>query len=101
MSEEQWNYAIFPKNLIKMVSRRGSREVRARKLRLAGCATLRANWESLPDDELRRAVAVAEEYADGACDLQSLDRQRTVLANMGHWLKSLFVESCYQLLNPD
>jgi hypothetical protein len=39
-----------------------------RKCRLLACATCRCHWDRLPDPLCRRAVEVAERYADGLAD---------------------------------
>lgn len=48
-----------------------------RKLRLLLCAAARLGWEVLPDDRLRRAVEVAERFAEGRATEKQLAAART------------------------
>ncbi len=73
---------------------------RTRKLRLMRCAVLRAAWKQLPDDVLREAIKIAEEFADGVCSQSTVLRVRSDVAHIAHWLKSPYVAACFELLRP-
>jgi hypothetical protein len=47
-----------------------------RKLRLLLCAAARLGWDVMPDDHCRRAVAVAERFADGHATAKQLAAAR-------------------------
>ncbi len=53
-----------------------------RKLRLFGCGCCRCFWDHLPDDEHRRAVEVAELFADGHATKQQLAAVRTTAESL-------------------
>ena len=103
MTAEKWDGTDNPNELLRLLPRVKPytvRAFRARKLRLIACGILRASWDELPDDLLRASVVTAEAFADGATWAAALaDRQREV-AHTAHWLKSQYVELCYQLLQP-
>src|SRR5437660_12654087 len=60
-----------PGALLKHLPRKG----RDRKLRLFAVACCRRAWERIPDETCRRAVEVAERFADGQASQQE---RRTV-----------------------
>ncbi|MFO0826359.1 MAG: hypothetical protein U0792_25110 [Gemmataceae bacterium] len=103
MTEEEWLSGQFPDSLLKYIDRcenPAKGKVRTRKCRLFRCAAFRSVWTQIPDDLLRDAVVKAEEFADGACQRKELLLMRTEVSQTAHWLKSPFVEGCYNLLNP-
>lgn len=51
-------------------------KVGTRKYHLTRCSFLRRFWDLLTDERLRRAVEVAERFADGAASLHALRRAR-------------------------
>jgi hypothetical protein len=61
MTEAEWLSAIDPTPMLEYLQRKAS----DRKLRLFACACTRAVWELLADERARRAVQMAERYADG------------------------------------
>jgi hypothetical protein len=69
-----------------------------RKYRLFGCACFRAIWDVLPDEVLHAAVVTAEKYADGKADNTDLKEASDAIVRQSHWLKSVYVEGCIQLL---
>jgi hypothetical protein len=70
MTEADWDRSTEPQKMLKAV-RAGGRASK-RKLRLFACACCRRIWHLLPDERSRRAVEVAERYADGRVKLQEL-----------------------------
>jgi hypothetical protein len=89
MTEAEWNTSTEPHKML--LALRASGRASDRKLRLFTCACCRLIWDFPNDERPRRAVAVAERYADGLapsgevlaayCDtlhcLQSLGRRYT------------------------
>ncbi len=71
MNEEGWLSSFEPKPKLDYL--RGQR-VSDRKLRLYSVACCRRIWDYMIDERSRKAVEVAEEYADG-----SIDRERLVV----------------------
>ncbi len=61
MTEKEWLGSDKPHLMLTYLRRRGSN----RKLRLYACASCRRFWGLLGDKRSRRAVEVAEQYADG------------------------------------
>jgi hypothetical protein len=72
MNEEEWLSSFEPKPMLDYL--RGQ-SVSDRKLRLYSVACCRRIWDYMIDERSRKAVEVAEAYADG-----SIDRERLVVA---------------------
>jgi hypothetical protein len=72
MDEQQWLTSIEPAPMLDYLR---SKRVSDRGLRLYAVACCRRIWDLLTDERSRRAVEVAEGYADG-----SIDRERLVAA---------------------
>jgi hypothetical protein len=68
MNETEWLQGNDPARLVEFVSARTS----PRKLRLWACACARRVWPFIPDEVGRRAIVVAERFADGQATDQEL-----------------------------
>ncbi len=68
MDETEWQACADPDKLLKFLGRKYN----PRKLRLFAVACCRCVWDRLSDAS-RRAVEVAEQYADGGAVLRELD----------------------------
>jgi hypothetical protein len=85
MTEEQYLNARFAQGLVVHLhpmtqvtrTKRGKR-----KLRLFACGCCRLVWERLRDPRLRKAVKVAEQYADGEADKEDLEAVRILVASL-------------------
>jgi hypothetical protein len=60
MTESDWQDGSYPERMLVYLHGRASN----RKLRLLACAWVRCLWDSIEDDAVRRAVEVAERFAD-------------------------------------
>jgi hypothetical protein len=62
MTEGEWLEGANPARMVCFLRQQKASQ---RKLRLFGCACCRRVWDLLPSEASRRAVAVAERFADG------------------------------------
>lgn len=68
MTETQWLQARAPGKLLDFIWGTATE----RKLLLAACACCRRHWDQLTDPRSRRAVELAESFADGLIDREAL-----------------------------
>jgi hypothetical protein len=76
MTEREWLNAASPGPMLQHLARKLS----DRKLRVFSCACCRRVWDVIPEDEGRRAVEVAEQYADRAATGRALKAALTAAA---------------------
>jgi hypothetical protein len=82
MTEAEWLQSDDPVTMLRLVGTPSSAQgnppfVSDRKLRLFACACVRQVWHLLTDERSRKAVEVAERYADG--DFRSSQEARDAL----------------------
>jgi hypothetical protein len=69
MTEAEWLVSADPMPMLEFLEGKAS----DRKLRLLGVAIARESWDDLLDDRSRRAVEMAEEFADGKANASDLE----------------------------
>jgi hypothetical protein len=80
MDEPEWLASGAPDKMIQYLDRCYTGTVGERKLRLFACACCRRIWDRLPDAEHRRAVEVAERFADGLAGPTELAEARQAVS---------------------
>jgi hypothetical protein len=80
MTEAEWLGCDEPWVMLEFLRGKAS----DRKLRLFACACCREVWESLCVERCRRAVEIAEQYADGQVGEQVLARAHALACNSAH-----------------
>ena len=71
MTEEQWLYRTDPSPMLEFVQSKAT----DRKFRLFACACCRNVWSLIVEERWRKAIEVAEEYADQACSFERLKNE--------------------------
>ena len=97
MTEEEW---LICRDLTRM-SHLLAERYSERKRRLFACACCRRIWHLLADPRSRRAVEVAERYADGTATAGELDSVRqcaraTTLTEAGEQVHRFAEEAAYR-----
>src|SRR5688500_1818402 len=72
MTESDWRTSTDPTPMLAYLKEHASE----RKMRLLACACCRRIWEHLPDPRSRRAVEVAERFADDRATPRDLGHAR-------------------------
>lgn len=72
MLEPEWHSSSQPQEMLTFLRGKASK----RKLRLFDVACCRRIWGELRDERSRRAVEIAEEFAEGRCDERALSQAR-------------------------
>ena len=68
MTEEEWLSSVDPTPMLEFVQGKAS----DRKFRLFACACCRNVWSLIVEERWRKAVEIAEEFADQACSSERL-----------------------------
>jgi hypothetical protein len=91
MTEAEWLACADPQEMLGFLKVQGN--VSVRKLRLVVCACCRRAWQSLKNSDSRRAVEVAERFADGLATPQELGEA----GRKAHELAGLIRSAHFQL----
>jgi hypothetical protein len=91
MTEAEWLACADPQEMLGFLKARGN--VGVRKLRLVVCACCRRAWPSLKNPDSRRAVELAERFADGLATPQELGEA----GRKAHELAGLIGSAYFQL----
>jgi hypothetical protein len=78
VTESEWLAATDPTPMLEFLRDK----VSDRKLRLFVVASIRTDWHRIDSDEVRRAVHVAEQYADGLTTHSQLRDNRNLMAGL-------------------
>lgn len=78
MTEKDWFDSITPEPMLAHLGERAS----SRKKRLFACACVRRIWPLLDDDRLRKAVKLAERFADGRVAAEVLVKARRLATRL-------------------
>jgi hypothetical protein len=70
MTEQEWLGCKDPKPMLRFLADQG--KATERKYRLFSCACCQRVWDSLTDERSRRAVTIAERFADGLASEEEL-----------------------------
>jgi hypothetical protein len=76
MTEAKWLACGDPETMLRLVGKKAN----GRKLRLFACACARRVWRRITQKLSRRAVEVAEQFADGLATAEELGAARTALS---------------------
>jgi hypothetical protein len=103
VTEAEWMAAAEVPVLLDFLVKKGG----VRKRRLFACACVRRIWHLLDDPRSRRAVEVAEEFADGIVDKEAAKRMRREAGKVPRvfpnamWSPSDAAEICLNLTTED
>jgi hypothetical protein len=103
VTEAEWMTATEVPVLLQFLGKRGG----VRKRRLFACACVRRIWHLLDDPRSRRAVEVAEDFADGIVDKDAAKRMRREAGRVPRvfpnamWSPSDAAEICLNLTTED
>src|SRR4051794_9210824 len=81
MSEDDWDGST---KMLKFLEDSG--KLSQRKARLFACGAVRRVWHLLTDERSRRAVEVAERYADGFASVEELNMTYALTAEVANAL---------------
>ena len=73
MTEAEWLSSTIPRAMLMALEDRANAREIDRKLRLFACACARRVWHLLEDERSRKAVEVAERFAEGMASPEQLD----------------------------
>jgi hypothetical protein len=97
MTEAEWLTCTEPEDMVRHIMKSSS-AVRSkagrRKLRLYACACCRQIWNIIPDDCSRRAVEVAEQFADGLVDRATFQVAALVASKEANRLWQITYDEC-------
>ncbi|HEX4606650.1 MAG TPA: hypothetical protein VH092_00435 [Urbifossiella sp.] len=90
MTEARWLTATDPTGMLKFLKGSAS----DRKLRLFAVVSCRTAWSNFPNEACRRAVLVAESFADGLADESELQTAREEALQTAELISEQNIEGC-------
>jgi hypothetical protein len=97
MTEAEWLACTEPEDMVRYITKSSSAvrtKAGRRKLRLYACACCRQIWNIIPDDSSRRAVEVAEQFADGLVDRATFQVAALVASKEANRLWQITYDEC-------
>ncbi len=89
MTEHEWKTCKNPERMLTFLQGRATE----RKVRLFACACCRKLWELLHDDRSRKALEVAERFADGLVSIEDMKASTHAAFEASTGLKGVSIES--------